>query len=165
MSWHTNAVLIHSEFGKDHEQVFQAIGLEPIEIDCDVAFDDVASSSNDGIGIGFVDGWTVLFGGLSMYSIDSDNLAAISQQFEVFEMMLEGSSGTAGFSWYRDGEKVREYLIQAGEVIIDEGEPLDIEQDAFSGGDAEDTILELMTKLTVPFNKLETTNFTLFDLD
>ena len=165
MSWHTNAVLIHSEFGRDLDQVFQAIGLEPIEIDSEVAFDEVASSSNDGIGVGFVDGWTALFGGLSMYAIDSDNLAAISQQFEVFEMMLEGSSGTAGFSWYQHGEKVREYLIQADEVIKDEGEPLDIEQEAFRGGDSEDAILDLMTKLTVPYNKLDTTNFTLFDLD
>lgn len=165
MSWHTNAVLIHSEFGKDLEQVFQAIGLEPIEIDCDVAFDEVASSSNDCIGVGFVDGWTVLFGGLSMYSIDSDSLAEISKKFEVFEMMLEGSSGTAGFSWYQNGEKVREYLIQAGEVIKDEGESLDIEQEAFRGGDSEEAILKLMTNLTVPYNKLDTTNFTLFDLE
>ncbi len=165
MSWHTNAVLIHTEFDQDVELVFQELGLQPFEIDSDVDFDEVSSSSNDGIGVGFVDGWTVLFGGLSMYSIGYESLAAISEQFDVFEMMLEGSSGTAGFSWYQGGEKVREYLIQAGEVIKDEGQPLWIEQEAFNDCDAEDAILTVMSKLTVPINTLNAACFTLFDVD
>lgn len=165
MSWHTNAVMIHTEFDQDLELVFQALGIQPFEIASAVDFDQVSSSTNDGIGVGFVDGWTVLFGGLSMYSIDSESLAAISEQFDVFEMMLEGSSGTAGFSWYQGGEKVREYLIQAGEVIKDEGQPLGIEQEAFRDGDAEDAVLTVMSTLTVPFNTLNEACFTLFDVD
>ncbi|MFO0941915.1 MAG: hypothetical protein U0930_14285 [Pirellulales bacterium] len=165
MSWHTNAVLIHSDFDQDFDQLFERLDLNPFEMDSEVEFDSVASSSNDGIGVSFIDGWTVLFGGFAMYSIASENLAAISEQFDIFEMMLEGSSDTAGFSWYQVGAKIREYLIQADEVIKDEGEPLDIEQLAFASGDAEQAILQIMTNLTLPFDKLESARFTLFDVE
>ncbi len=85
-----------------------------------------------------------------MFEISSDKLAEISSDCAVFEMMLEGSSGTAGFSWYTGGEKVREYLSQAGEIIKDEGTQLAAEGEGFAEDDAEQAVLDLMTQLTLP---------------
>jgi hypothetical protein len=165
MSWHTNGILIHSEFGKDPQRVLAALDVEADEFGSSISFDEAASSTHDGIAVGFIDGWTLIFGGIAMFEISSDKLAEISSDCAVFEMMLEGSSGTAGFNWYTGGEKVREYLSQAGEIIKDEGTQLAAEGEGFAEDDAEQAVLDLMTHLTLPFARINACQFTLFDLD
>lgn len=164
MSWHTNAIFIHADFGEMPENVFRALDLEFELVDTDVTFDEVSSSSNDGIGVSFVNGWTVIFGGMPMFSIGSSSLLKIAKDSDVFEMMLEGSSGTAGFSWYSDGEIAREYLSQEGEIIKDEGEKLALENDIEPIKDNEQFVLQVMIGLTIAFPALSSARFSIFEI-
>jgi hypothetical protein len=164
MSWHTNAIFIRSDFERRPENVLRALGLDSELVESDLGFEEASSSSNDDIGVGFANDWTVIFGGVQMFSIDSPRLLEISKDSDVFEMMLEGSSGTAGFTWYSNGENVREYLSQEGEAINDEGEKLELEIGLAPNEDAEQFVLELMTRLTIPMPVLWSIRFSIFDV-
>lgn len=163
MSWHTNALLIHRDFSGNYEELFERLGLVGAEEVDQIDFDDAASSTNEGIAIATIEGWTTLWGGIMMFMIDSDQLTEIAKEGDVFEMMLEGASGTAGFTWYSKGRQVRDYLSQGGETINDDGKPLPIEAAAFSSGDEEQAVLQIMEKMTLPFSTLSNATYQLFE--
>ena len=165
MSWHTNAVLIRKDFTGNYAALFDRLGLVGAEEDAQIDFDEAASSSNEGIAIATIDGWTALWGGLPMFMLDTEQLPKISEQGDVFEMILEGASGTAGFSWYSLGNKVRDYLSQGGEIINNEGKPLAIEDAAFSIGDEEEAVLQIMEKMTLSLSRLSNATYTLFKFE
>jgi hypothetical protein len=99
MSWHTNAVLIRSDFSADYVGLFDRLGLPGGVAAGTVSFDDAASVSNEGVAAGTASGWTVLVGSFHLLTVDDKALAKIAKTCEVFQMVLEGISGTAGFTW------------------------------------------------------------------
>lgn len=162
MSWHANAVLIHADYKGKYEELLTHLGFTGVDEADEIDFDEASSSSNDGVAVATVDGWTVLWGGMAMFSV---NLSEVSKKADAFELILEGCSGTAGFTWHSKGKIVREFLAQVGENIKDEGEPFPFEKDAFASDDHEQAVLEIMEKLTPSLERQSKATYTLFDVD
>jgi hypothetical protein len=155
MSWHTNAVVIKSDFSDDYEGLFEQLGLKGGEAGGAVSFDDAASLFNEGVAIGTVNGWTALFGSMVLFMIDDKGLAKISKKANVFQMILEGTSGTAGFTWWVNGKAIRNWMRQDDKLIKNEGKPLPEEKKAFAKNDDEQAVLQLLMSLTLPLKDLQ----------
>ena len=167
MSWHTSGMLIHADFTDDYPRLLKILGLraEPLEEDR-VSFEDATSSSMEGLGIGVVDGWTCLFSSFALMLVEENGVAKIAKKADVFSMMLEGSSGAAGFEWWSRGKKIRERMVVAGEIITDNGKPLRQEKQVFiNEEDDEQRVLLLMEKLTVPIERLVQVSFSVYSCD
>lgn len=155
MSWHTNAILIKSDFSDDYDGLFEKLGLEGGEREGSVSFDDAASRFNEGVAIVTVKGWTALFGSMVLFMVDDKGLAKIAKKADVFQMTLEGTSATAGFTWWSGGKVVRNWMRQDGKVIKNEGKPLPEEKKAFAKIDDEQAVLQMLMSLTLPFKDLQ----------
>jgi hypothetical protein len=166
MSWHATALFIKADYSMDHVGLLSKLGFDGAEGAGEISFDDAASSSNDGVAIGTADGWTILVGSLMLMTVDPDGVAAIAESADVFEMILEGASDTAGFTCYSGGKLKRDWMSQEGEVIKDEGAPLPEEKKAFgkSKRDGEQAVLALAEALTLPYEKWESAEYTLYEL-
>src|SRR5438105_293609 len=132
MSWHTNAILIESDFSKDYPGLLTKLGLQGAMAGEMTSFDEAASTFNEGVAVGTVDGWTALWGSTPLYMINEKGLAKIARKADVFQMMLEGTSGTAGFTWYTGGKIVRDWMRQEDKIVKNQGEPLAEEKKAFA---------------------------------
>jgi hypothetical protein len=163
MSWHTNAILIKGDFSKDYPGLLAKLGLPGARAGEKVSFDDAASASNDGVAVGTAEGWTALWGNLALYMIDDKALARIARKADVFQMMLEGTSGTAGFSWYTGGKMVRDWMRQEDRIVKNEGKPLAEEKKAFTRRDDEQAVLRLLMGLTLPLNKLQAIRYRVYE--
>jgi hypothetical protein len=155
MSWHTNAILIKSDLSDDYDGLFEKLGLEGGEAGGKVSFDDAACSSNEGVAIATVKGWTALFSNLVLLMIDEKGLARIAKKADVFQMTLEGTSGTAGFTWWKGGKVIRNWMRQDGKVVTNEGKPLPGEKKAFAKKDDEQGVLQMLMALTLPLKDLQ----------
>ncbi len=166
MSWHTTALFLKADFVQDHAGLLEKLGFGGAAPAGATTFDEAASFSNDGIAIGGADGWTILVGSLAMFAIDPGGLAEIAKKADAFQMILEGASDTAGFTWYTGGKRVRDWLSQQGEVLTDEGKPLAAEKKAFGKPkiDAEQAVLKLAEALTLPYEKWEAAEYTQYEL-
>src|SRR5262249_47384861 len=100
-------------------------------------------------------GWTVLIGNMTLYMVDDEALAKIAKKADVFQMILEGTSDTAGFTWGTGGKLVRGLMIQDCNVIRDEGKLLPEEIKAFADNDNEQAVLQMLNTLTVSMEELE----------
>ena len=166
MSWHATALVINADYSMDHAGLLSKLGFDGAEAGDAISFDDAASSDNDGVAIGTADGWTILVGSLMLMIVDPDGLAEVAKTADVFQMILEGASDTAGFTWYSGGKLKREWMSQEGEVFKNEGTPLPEEKKAFGKRkiDSEQAVLALAEALTLPYEKWESAEYTLYDL-
>jgi hypothetical protein len=163
LSWHTSAILIHSDLSGDYDGLLARLGLnggEPREV---VPFDDAVSLSNEGVAVGTVDGWTALWGIVPLMMIEDEGLAEIAEEADVFQMLLEGTSDTAGFTWWTGGKAVRDWMRQDGEVCRDEGKPLRQEKKAFTKNSDEQAILQLLMSLTLPLKRLQAIRYQMYE--
>lgn len=163
MSWHTNGVLIRSDHSKDFPALLARLGLPGAVEGEPVDFDEATSVGNFGVAAGVVDGWTALWG-FGVIALDAAAFAEISRRAAVFQVVLEGTSDTAGFGWWVGGERVRDWLHQGGELLRNEGDPLPGEKKAFAGRDREQAVLKLMTELTVSFKKLAGITYRMYEI-
>jgi hypothetical protein len=164
MSWHTSALLIKADFSKNHFNLFKMLGLNGGEASEIVSFDDASSGSNDGLALGSVAGWTALWGALEMvWLIDDRRLDKLAKKADIFWMILEGTSDTAGFTWWTGGKKVRDWMSQAGEVIKNEGKALPEEKKAFAKKDEEQGVLQMLMSLTLPLKSLEAIQYQMYE--
>jgi hypothetical protein len=164
MSWHTTALLIRKDYSKDFSALLATLGLEGAELDGLTTFDEATSSANDGIAIGYADGWTVLWGNVTLLFVDQDAIEKIAKKTDVFTMILEGASDTAGFTWYTGGKQVRDWMRQAGEIIENVGRALPIEKKAFAKNDDEQAVLQIMLQLTLSLEALEGIRYEQYNL-
>jgi len=102
-----------------------------------------------------VKGWTALFGNMVLFMVDDKALAKIAKKADVFQMTLEGSSGTAGFTWWAGGKVIRNWMRQEDKVMKNEGKPLPEEKKAFAKNDDEQSVLQMLMALTLPFKDLQ----------
>ena len=162
MSWHTNAILIQRDYSDDYEGLFEKLGLEDGEAAGKVSFDDASSNSNEGVAIATVNGWTVLFGSMVLFMVDDDALAKIAKKADVFHMVLEGTSATAGFTWWTGGKLVRKWMRQDGKLIKNEGKPLAEEKKAFAKIDDEQAVLQMLMSLTLPWKDVQGSKYRMY---
>lgn len=154
MSWHTNGILIKANYSTKHPTLFKQLGLpngDPVGM---ISFDDAVSVQNEGLAVADSEGWTVLWGGLVLYLIEDSNIANMATGTEIFQITLEGGSGTAGFTLWSQGRKSRNWLRQSGQQLIEEGDPLACEQEALSNRDEEQAVLQILQSMTLPLEKL-----------
>lgn len=164
MSWHTNALLINRDYSGQHERLLEQLGLTGAESAGPISWDEAASFENEGVGIASGNGWTALFGGVALFMVDDEALAKIAKTADVFQMMLAGSSDTAGFTVWRGGKVIRDWLRQQGDLIKNEGPPLPAEKKAFAKNDDEGAVLDLLSALTLPSRDLAGLQFELYSV-
>jgi hypothetical protein len=162
MSWHTNALFIRGNFSDDYDRLLKKLALEGAVAGSMVSFEDASSSFNDGVAVGTVNDWAVLFGTFVLLTVDVDAVAKIAKKCDIFQMTLEGASGTAGFTWWSGGKVVRSWMCQDGEVVTNEGKPLPAEKKAFVKNDGEQGVLQMLLSLTVPWKELQATEFRMY---
>jgi hypothetical protein len=164
MSWHTTGLLIKADHSNDYPGLLQKLGLAATETGETVSFDEATSVSNEGVAVATVDGWTALWSCIGMLMVDDDGVVDLARSADVLQVVLEGASATAGFTWRTGGRTVRDWMRQGGDVVKDEGEPLPEEQSAFTGADDEQAILRLLESLTLPYDRLESVEYQMFEL-
>lgn len=82
---------------------------------------------------------------------------------KAFGFIMSGVSGTYGMTIYDDGKIIRCRLIQEGETVIDFGSPSAEEMETFlDGSDEEERVFTLLEKFGLPFGKLESIKFNLY---
>jgi hypothetical protein len=163
MSWHTGAILIRGDHSADVVGLLETLGMPGAEPGGPISRDEASSSSNAGVAVGTGHGWTALWGCLPIWGVSEDGLADVARSADVFWMLLEGASDTAGFAWWAGGRRVRDWLCQAGEDVKNEGKRLPEEKAAFAGQDHEQGVLNLMERLTLPYEKLESIEYRLYE--
>jgi hypothetical protein len=164
MSWHTIGIFIQKDYSADVGGMLGKLGLNGAIPQQRVSFDGATCGDDEGVAVGVIDGWTVLWGGVAMYGVDEDGLAEIAKKVRIFQILLEGTSGTAGFTWWAGGKCVRDWMSQEGEVFKNEGTPLPEEKRAFAKRDHEQAVLQLLTSLTVPFQRLESIEYRMYEI-
>jgi hypothetical protein len=169
VSWHTSAVLIGVDRSSSLPGFLDELGFPGATRVRSVSFEEASGLGDpDGpltLAVATVDGWTSIWGPLLI--ADGEALLRASRLGPVFTLILEGASGTSSFELYRDGSRVRLRLEQGGEVLKEEGEPLAEEREAFGeddDGDGEQGILNLMEALTLPFDRLSSVEYDLYEL-
>jgi len=168
MSWHTSGIAVKSIGALTDEKFLSMLGLGPLTPGEEVDFDEAGSSDIEGLAIGKCGEWALAFNP-SMFlsgsgsSADWRNsmwppalekrLIGVSKDFPVFGLILEGTSGTADFSFYRSGKRERCFMVQEGKTVFEQGQSLKEEKEAFSEeSDPEQRILLLAEKLGLDFN-------------
>lgn len=76
----------------------------------------------------YAHGYTLLPDAEMLYVLEEDLLAelALALQTEVYGLLVHSASATYGFSWF-DSSASRQFLVQDGEVVLDVGAPLPLE--------------------------------------
>ncbi len=99
MSWHSCAIMIHADRSGDIVGLLDEIGFPGAHRVGSTSFDEATSISifgefGDGPGaaVATIDGWTSIWGPI-LYG-DTDALARISRDADVFTLLLEGASGS-----------------------------------------------------------------------
>jgi hypothetical protein len=167
MSWHTSAVLIGIDRASNIVGFLEELGFPGAQYLDSVSFDEATAVADfDGslaLAVATIDGWTSIWG--PFLTADQDALLRISKEGPILTLVLEGTTGTYGFEYYRGGSRVRERMEQEGEIHSEEGEPLAEELEVFrNSDDGERRILYLMEKLTIPFDRLSSVKYDVYQL-
>lgn len=83
----------------------------------------------------------------------------------VIGWVCEGASGSYGLTVFDSGQKRREVMSVAGEVVIDEGEPLPEETGVDWSEAWEDDILEIAKRIGAEYDYLADRDYLVFRLD
>ena len=129
MSWHSSAILIQAESPPDDALLLGLLGfpgateIGPIDFDTATSIEVLeALEGGTGAAVALVQGWVSIWGPFLV--ADADAVARLSKGGAALTLILEGASGTAGFEWFRDGSLLRRWLVQEGNIISAEGDPL-----------------------------------------
>jgi hypothetical protein len=168
MSWHTSGLVVQVETPKESFQAFlQSIGVDGPEYVKTAPFDDAISGDDaDMVAIASMDGWTSVWGIAMMWAADDDVMKKLFKNTNAFTFTMEGASDTYLFEWWVKGVRKRKYMIQEGEVGINEGKPLPEENEVFKQEvDDEQRILLLLEKLTLPWKRLTKPKYHVFAVE
>ena len=163
MSWHTSAILLKADYSKDYPSLLKKLGLDGAEPGGVMSFEEASSSHNEGVAVGTVNGWTGVWG-MILTMIDDRAVAKLAKKTDVFQMVLEGASDTAGFTWWTGGKRVRDWLRQQGKLFKNDGTPLPQEKKAFTKRDDEQAVLQMLLSLTLPLEQLEAIPYQMFEV-
>ncbi|QDU54230.1 hypothetical protein [Aeoliella mucimassa] len=181
MSWHTSILLIEEQTPSDFGQLLEELGFADCKPNGITDFESATSSSYKDKSVAHVDGWTVLCDGMFFYKVNfavdteppmTNGLWPVPVDKVLCEktaggskalgILLEGASCSYGFTWYKAGVLKRGFLSQESEVVFSEGEPLPAEAE-LDDDNLESGILHMMSTLCVPFEKLASTDFQVYE--
>ncbi len=178
MSWNSTFVVINRDYSARIDQLEMDFGInlgEPLQT---ISWEEATSTSAAGKSVGFTDGWTIICAPFmffdetdfeapesgKMWAPKIENgLEVCSKDSRAIGFVMSGVSGTYGMTFHKDGARLRCRLIQEGETLIDFGEPLAEEIEAFNQeSDEEFRVFLLLEKFGLSFEELDSTNFTLY---
>ncbi len=162
MAWQTSALFIQLECPADIPSLLHDLGvMEGGEAAGEVDF-LTASTSMDfsQVCVGAADGWTIVCG---MPVMLAKGQQGFSNAAKVVEMTLSGSSSTYQFAVYVDGEELRAFVEQEGNVIDSRGTPLPEEEDLDAFSYTEARVLEIVQRCTLALSAYENVSFRSFD--
>ena len=166
MSRHINAILINDDLANEPYTLGEALGVPQDQLSLMSSGGNLheVEKSCDDIAVGYLNGWTVMWGRpILCNDFDDPKFAALSSGAKLLYFVAEGTSGTYGFSWYVDGVKIRQWIEQEGEILIDAGTLLPEEGKL---PDAEDDIewhvLGIVEKLAIPIDELYAARYNVY---
>lgn len=178
MGWHTSGMLIRAKANKTPADCVREFGFENRTQGDSVAFDEATGYHGEAVLCAEADGWFYLIDpALFTGFMDSDEQAdpqgiwprkiderIRKMQWDVVSFTLAGSVGLYGFAIYQQGELVRAYLQESGEVQVDFGVPSHLENELRENEmDGEQFVLDLVDQLTNYFDAFEESEFWEFE--
>lgn len=154
MSWKFGAALLRGDHTNDLSSLWSRLGLKRVATDEEVTLGDATSSRFEATAVGALGGATLILDQFLPYncSFEDDDLWWFDEQLVEFSkhddalvVLLDGVSGTYGFSFFSGGERVRRRSVVPGYGEIDEGEAIAGEGPS---EDHEARIFSLISQLT-----------------
>lgn len=112
------------------------------------------------------DGWTFIVDP-ELVLMSNDVWLEYSQKWNtrVIGWVCEGASGSYGLTVFDSGSKRRDVFSGAGEVAVNNGEPLPEESDVNWSEACEDDVLEIAKRLGAEYDSLADREYLVFHLD
>ena len=178
MSWHTSGIILRGDWHRSPAKLFGELGFAEPKWARSASFEEVTGVTLEGRAVGYVKGWTIVWDAHMFFNLAEPEapspdclwsapvdwgLTRLSQDSFVFSFILEGSSGTYGYSVYQGGHRIRTFLAQEDTVRIDSGDALQEETAVFAREtDGEARIFLLMERLAVSARDLEPMHFDVY---
>lgn len=175
MSWHTGGAAIKGS-DSDPASLLESLGFPGLKLSREVDGEEASSSSLEGKAVAVVEGWTFVWDPIMLMLPDPTifesaifpavveaQFCVLSQAGGVFAFVMEGTSGTHGYAFYRSGVRERVWLAQEGAAILDEGNPLPGEDKFNENSDSEQRVLLMLERQTsVPLDHVMGARFTVW---
>jgi hypothetical protein len=136
MSWTFGGLLMQADFSQHLDEflllVHQGNGISGDKI----SFNSALSLKGDHAAAGVINNCTVLLNEYLPYDcsftpgVESNydkRLASASARAGILVFLLDGISGTYGYSFFDSGKRVRRWAVDPGSVLCNEGETLEFE--------------------------------------
>lgn len=183
MSWSTSGILIQQDLTAEGPRLLERLGFAGLQPQDEISLDEATSRSLDAVAISMapVKGWTAVFNCPDMFGsgaipdegeassvwVDGveNQLVELSRCGSVYGFLVEGMTGTYGFTVHQKGKRIRTYLHVHQQIVIDEGKPLRGEHPGIAEGDMgalETAVLNYSELLGLPFFDLEAVAFQVY---
>lgn len=164
--------------GRDPEVCLRDLGFKPGQHLGVVDADTAMALDLSGLAVGTTAEWTVVVDPLFFVDpVGSDapretvvpatlQRRLSSMQIEALALLLEGTSGTYGFAYFKDGKEVRAWLQQEGQTIFERGRRLAAESvSRLASVDSEEALLSMASHVGAPADALAELEFQLYSRD
>lgn len=165
--------MVYGDCGTDAEACFENLRIPGTATSSYVSFDEASSPNLDGRAYASVDSWNVIIDPTMFFDLVEDpsekpqsvwpnNLESRFElnRYDVIGILLDGASGTYGFTRHERGVRVRCWLIQGETLILDEGTPARMESEIFQAvGDPEQALLRILFQSSVDLERVRNTRF------
>lgn len=168
MSWHTSGIGLKVKEQLTDHQLFELLGIKSGKAKGTISFDEAGTSMIEGRAIGVSGDWMMIFDPMMFITPTSEledfgntmwdrhfekRLIQASKKADIFGFILEGTSGTAGFSFYSQGTCKRVLLVQEDQIVVEVGSPIQEEKAVFEEEtDSEQRVLLLAERIGFDFS-------------
>ena len=178
MSWHTSLLFLKTDIGREPKTSLLDLGFKPGEHLGSVGGGEALSLDLPGHAVGTTAEWTIIVDPL--FFVDPGRLDAeregvlpltlkqklCTMGIEALALLLEGTSGSYGLAYFKDGKEVRTWLQQEGQIIFEKGPRLAAESVIrLASADAEEMVLSMASNIGAPVDALAQIDFQLYSHD
>lgn len=136
MGWTFGGLAVKKEYKDGFETLLAALALKKKKTGTAFNFSTAISKQNKGTAAGIVKGHTILLDHLLPYDCSFEEgeksrfdktLEAFSKEADALVFMFDSVSGTYAFSLFSGGDRKRRWASEPGNVLCNEGDPLEEE--------------------------------------
>ncbi len=152
MSWKFAGIIFQKNYQDSYPELLQLLEIKYYQSAEGFTFADAIGRENQATALSIVNGNTMLLNHLIPYDCSyepggegrlDDILAALSDEANIMNYIVDGVSGTYCFSLFSKGARIRRWAVEPGRVLCDEGELVDgevskISQNALAGNSLPD---------------------------
>jgi hypothetical protein len=137
MSWTFGGLLMQKDFSQHLDEFLSLVHHREGTRGSKISFNSALSVKGNEAALGVINHCTVLINEYLPYdcsftpgkaSAYDNRLAAASATTPILIFLLDGISGTYGYSLFQDGERIRRWAADPGTVLCDEGDPVEFEK-------------------------------------